>query len=75
MFDRNTRIKEIMHLPGITALIERHTGQKMSPTYLRLGANVTLQKAGAYMRWNDEQLEAVIEEINALAAGAESSSC
>jgi hypothetical protein len=66
MFDRNTRIKEIMNLPGITALIEKYTGQKMSPAYLKLGANVTLRKAGAYMRWNDEQLDAVIAEVNAL---------
>jgi hypothetical protein len=71
MFDRNTRIKEIMHLPGITGLIEKYTRQKMSPTYLKLGANVTLQKAGAYMRWNDQQLDAVIAEINALSADAE----
>ena len=67
MFDRNTRIGEIMNLPGIIPLIERHTGQKMAPAYLKLGANITLQKAGAYMRWNDEQLDAVIAEINALA--------
>jgi nucleoside-diphosphate-sugar epimerase len=65
-FDRSTRIKEIMNLPGITGLLEKHTSQKISPVYLKLGANVTLQKAGAYMRWSDEQLDAVIAEINAL---------
>jgi len=65
-FDRNTRIKEIIGLPGITELIEKHTGRKVSATYLRLGANVTLQKAGDYMRWSDKQLDAVIDEINAL---------
>jgi nucleoside-diphosphate-sugar epimerase len=65
-FGRDTRIKEIIALPGVSGLIEKYTGQKISPVYLKLGANMTLQKAGAYMRWSAEQLDAVIDEINAL---------
>lgn len=69
MYDRNTRIKEIAHLPGLGALVERHTGQRMSPIHVRMAANFTLAQAGAYMRWSDEQLDAVIAEVNALAEG------
>ena len=69
MFDRNTRIKEIAHLPGLAALVERYTGQRMSAFHVRMAANFTLAQAGSYMRWTDEQLDAVIAEVNALADG------
>lgn len=67
MYHENTRVREIMHLPGILTLVEKYTGKRMSLSTLKMGANLTLQTIGSHLHWTKVQLREVIGELNTLA--------
>ncbi len=67
MYHENTRVREIMHLPGILSLVEKYTGKRMSMGTLKMGANLTLQTIGSHLHWTKTQLQEVIRELNELA--------
>lgn len=60
-----TRIKEISQLPGIIDFLSEQTGQKLTPYVLKIGGGFTIQKAGSYLKWTDEQIQHVIDALNA----------
>lgn len=60
-----TRIKEISQLPGIIDFLSEQTGQKLTPYVLKIGGGFTIQKAGGYLKWTDEQIQHVIDALNA----------
>jgi len=64
-YTRETRLREISGLPGIIDFISEHSGQKIEPYALILGGGITLQKAGGYLKWTDEQIQNVVDELNA----------
>lgn len=63
-YTRDTRIKEIINLPDIVDFLSKHSGQKIAPFTLKMGSNMTLQKAGGYLKWTDEQIQEVVNELN-----------
>jgi len=63
-YTRETHLKEISGLPGIIDFLSEHSGQKVAPFALKMGANMTLQKAGKYLKWTDEQIQKVVDELN-----------
>jgi len=63
-YTRETRLREISNLPGIIDFISKHSGQKIEPYALILGGGITLQKAGGYLKWTDEQIQKVVDELN-----------
>ena len=67
MFHENTRVREILHLPGILPLVEKYTGKRLSMATLKMGANLTLRTVGNHLHWTRAQLQEVIQELNALA--------
>ena len=67
MYHENTRVREIMHLPGILTLVEKYTGKRMSMNTLKMGANLTLQTIGSHLHWTKVQLQEMIGELNTLA--------
>lgn len=66
MYDRNTKVGEILHLKGLPALIEKYTGQRIGYPLLRKGAGLTLQRVASYLMWPEEKLNRVIGELNRL---------
>lgn len=64
MYNRNTKVGELLHLRGLPALIEKYTGQRIGYPMLRKGANLTLQRVASYLMWPEEKLRKVIEELN-----------
>ena len=66
MYTEKTKVREIMHLPGILEIVEKYTKQRMSMSTLRLGANFTIQKVGTYLKWSQAQMRAVLKELNDL---------
>lgn len=52
MFHENTKVREILHLPGILSLVEKYTGKRLSMSTLKMGANLTLQD-----RWKSSALD------------------
>ena len=67
MFHEHTRVREILHLPGILPLVEKYTGKRLSMSTLKMGANLTLRTVGNHLHWTRAQLQEVIQELNALA--------
>ncbi len=63
-FSENTRIKELSSLPSIVEYLSVKTGQKLSPYVLRLGAGMTIKKAGGYLKWTDAQIKSIIKDLN-----------
>jgi hypothetical protein len=65
-YTRETRLREISKLPGIIDFMSKHSGQKVEPYALILGGGMTIQKAGSYLKWTDEQIQGVVDELNAI---------
>jgi len=63
-FTPETRIREISNLPGIVDFLSERSGQKLSPYVLKIGGGFTIKKAGSYLKWKDEQIQNVIDELN-----------
>jgi nucleoside-diphosphate-sugar epimerase len=59
-----TRVKEISSLPGIVEFLTEHTGQKVAPFALKIGASMTLQKAGTYLKWTTDDVQRVVDQLN-----------
>lgn len=66
MYTEKTKVREIMHLPGILGIVEKYTKRRMSMSTLKMGANLTIQKVGAYLNWSQTQMQAVLKELNDL---------
>jgi nucleoside-diphosphate-sugar epimerase len=64
-YTQATRLKEIRDLPGIVGFLSEHSGMKVPPYALKVGGGMTLQKAGVYLKWNGEQVQKVVDELNA----------
>jgi nucleoside-diphosphate-sugar epimerase len=65
-FTSETRLREISKLPGIIEFLSKHSGQKVEPYALVLGGGMTIQKAGSYLKWTNEQIQKVVDELNAI---------
>jgi len=63
-YTRETRLREISGLPGIIDFMSKKSGQKVPPYALKIAGGITLQKAGAYLKWTDEQIQEVVDELN-----------
>lgn len=63
-YSHQTRIKEISKLPGIIDFLSEQTGQRLTPYVLKIGGGITIQKAGIYLKWTDDQIQNVINELN-----------
>ena len=68
MFNENTRVREIMHLPGILAIVEKYTKHKMNMATLKMGANFTIRMVGNYLKWTPAQMQEVLRELNNVAS-------
>lgn len=66
MYTEKTKVREIMHLPGILQVVEKYTKRKINMATLKMGANLTIEKVGAYLHWNQEQMQKVLNELNSL---------
>jgi UDP-glucuronate 4-epimerase len=64
-YTRETRLREVSSLPGIVDFLSKQSGQKVAPYALKVGGGMTLQKAGGYLKWTDEQIQKVVDELNA----------
>jgi UDP-glucuronate 4-epimerase len=64
-YTRETRLREVSSLPGIVDFLSKQSGQKVAPYALKVGGGMTLQKAGGYLKWTDEQRQKVVDELNA----------
>ncbi|MFR1517896.1 MAG: hypothetical protein ACLSVG_03835 [Clostridia bacterium] len=67
MYHENTKIREIMHLPGILQLVEKYTGKRMSMSTLKMGANLTIRTVGSHLHWTAAQMQDVLGELNKIA--------
>ena len=67
MYTEKTKVREIMHLPGILDIVEKYTKKRINMATLKLGANFTIEKVGAYLHWNKAQMQEVLKELNSLA--------
>ncbi|MDR0312212.1 MAG: hypothetical protein LBI14_01295, partial [Treponema sp.] len=65
-YTRETRLREINGLPGIVDFLSKKSGQKVAPYALKVGGGLTIQKAGSYLKWTDEQIQKVVDELNAI---------
>ena len=66
MYTEKTKVREIMHLPGILQIVEKYTKRKMSMATLKMGANLTIERVGAYLNWSKTQMQEVLKELNSL---------
>lgn len=66
MYTEKTKVREIMHLPGILAIVEKYTKRRINMATLKMGANLTIEKVGAYLHWNQAQMQEVLKELNSL---------
>lgn len=66
MFTEKTKVREIMHLPGILGIVEKYTKRRMNMATLKMGANLTIQTVGNYLHWSKVQMQQVLNELNAL---------
>jgi len=66
MYTEKTKVREIMHLPGILQVVEKYTKRRINMATLKMGANLTIEKVGAYLHWNQEQMQKVLNELNSL---------
>lgn len=64
MYSEKTKIKEIMYMPNILQIVEKHTKIKMNMATLRLGRNITIGDVGKYFHWSDAQIADVLKELN-----------
>lgn len=71
MYTEKTKVREIMNLPGILRIVEKYTKKQMNMAMLKMGANLTIEKVGNYLKWNKEQMRAVLEELNELRASVD----
>lgn len=63
-FTKETKIGEISKLPGIVEFLSKKTGQKIAPFALKMGATMTIAKAGSILNWSDEQIKDIVDELN-----------
>lgn len=66
MYTEKTKVREIMHLPGILTIVEKYTKRRINMATLKMGANLTIQKVGAYLNWSQTQMQEVLKELNEL---------
>jgi nucleoside-diphosphate-sugar epimerase len=63
-YTRETRLKEISRLPGIVEFLSQRAGQKVAPYALKIAGGISIQKAGSYLKWGDEQIQKIVDELN-----------
>ncbi|MBE7058848.1 MAG: hypothetical protein E7387_07090 [Ruminococcaceae bacterium] len=66
MYTEKTKVREIMHLPGILDIVEKYTKKRINMATLKMGANLTIMKVGEYLHWSQEQMKEVLKELNDL---------
>ena len=66
MYTEKTKVREIMHLPGILEIVEKYTKRRMNMATLKMGANLTIQTVGNYLHWSKAQMQQVLKELNDL---------
>ena len=66
MYTEKTKVREIMHLPGILEVVEKYTKRRMNMATLKMGANLTIQTVGNYLHWSKTQMQQVLKELNEL---------
>ena len=66
MYTEKTKVREIMHLPGILEIVEKYTKKRMNMATLKMGANLTIQTVGNYLHWSRAQMQDVLKELNDL---------
>ena len=64
--DKRSKVKDIENVPGVIEIIKKHTGQEMAPAMFKMAAFMTLQSAAKQAGWSDEQMQACIDDINAV---------
>lgn len=69
--NKRSKVKDIENVPGVVDIIEKHTGQVMAPAMFKMAAFMTLQSAAKQAGWSDEQMQACIDDINAVIAAGE----
>jgi phosphohistidine phosphatase SixA len=67
--DKRSKVRDIEHVPGVIGIIKKHTGQEMAPAMFKMAAFMTLQSAAKQAGWSDEQMQACIDDINAVQEG------
>lgn len=66
MYTEKTKVREILHLPGILDIVEKYTKKRINMATLKMGANLTIMKVGEYLHWSQEQMKEVLKELNDL---------
>lgn len=66
MYTEKTKVREIMHLPGILDIVEKYTKRRMNMATLKMGANFTIQMVSNYLHWSKVQMQEVLSELNEL---------
>lgn len=66
MYTEKTKVREIMHLPGILQIVEKYTKKRINMATLKMGANLTIKTVGEYLHWTQEQFKEVLTELNSL---------
>lgn len=66
MYTEKTKVREIMHLPGILEIVEKYTKRRINMATLKMGANLTIEKVGTYLNWSQTQMQEVLKELNDL---------
>lgn len=66
MYTEKTKVREIMHLPGILGIVEKYTKRRINMATLKMGANLTIEKVGTYLNWSQTQMQEVLKELNDL---------
>lgn len=64
MYNERTKVREIINLPGVLEIVERHTGHKMNMQTLKMGANFTIQTVGQYLKWTRSQMQSALRDLN-----------
>ena len=67
MFTRKSKVKEALKVPGVLDIAQERAGMVFPSLGIKLAGNLTLEKLARQVGLPEEEIDALLEELNQLA--------